>query len=181
MATNSKNYLKFAIAVVACLLARLIPFRMPNVEPLMATVMPFSKAYGIFFSLFFAVLSILSYDLITNTLGVQTFFVLFAYIVVSLWSTQYFKNREANISNFVKFSIMGTLFFDAMTGLTVGPLFFHQSFAGSFIGQIPFTLYHLLGNIIFATILSPAIYSLLVKKKAMRENTIINVPHLKTI
>lgn len=181
MATNRKNYLKFTIAVVACLFARLIPFRMPNVEPLLATLMPFSKAYGAFFSLFFIVLSILFYDVITNTLGVQTFFILFAYVVVSLWSTQYFKNREANISNFVKFSIMGTLFFDAMTGLTVGPLFFHQSFFGSLIGQIPFTIYHLLGNIIFASILSPAIYSLLVKKKATQEKNIISVPHLKTI
>ncbi len=178
---NLKNYFKFSIALVACLLVRLVPFRMPNVEPLMATVMPFSKVYGVFFSFSFAVLSILSYDLVTNTLGVQTFFTLFAYGAVGVWSFYFFKNREANVSNFVKFSIMGTLFFDAITGLTVGPIFFGQSFLMVLSGQIPFTVYHLLGNIIFASVLSPAIYSLLVKKKVLSKKTIINVPHLKTI
>ena len=181
MRGNLKNYFKFAIALIICLFVRLIPFRMPNVEPIMATLMPFSKAYGAFFGFFFVVLSILFYDLITRTLGVQTFFVLFAYGVVSLWSAQYFKNREANISNYVKFSIIGTLFFDAATGLTVGPLFFHQSFLGAFVGQIPFTAFHLLGNIIFAMILSPAVYHLLVKKRKRTEVPVINITHPKTI
>lgn len=181
MQKNLKNYSKFLIALIACLLLRLVPFRAPNVEPLLAVMMPFSKAYGAFFSFSFIVLSILSYDLVTNTMGVQTFFTLFAYGALGVYSGYYFKNREAKISNFVKFSIIGTLFYDVMTGLTVGPLFFNQSFTSALVGQIPFTLFHLLGNIIFAILLSPAIYSLLVKKKAENKKAIINVPHLKTI
>ena len=42
---KEKNYLKFFIALIFCLLIRLIPFRAPNVEPILATMMPFSKAY----------------------------------------------------------------------------------------------------------------------------------------
>jgi len=181
MNVNKKNYLKFAVALVLCLLARLIPFRAPNVEPIMATIMPFSKVYGAWITFSFAVLSILSYDLITKTIGVQTFFTVFAYGIVGLWSAHYFKKNESSTWNFVRFTIFGTLFFDALTGLTVGPLFFHQSFIGSLVGQIPFTAFHLVGNIIFAFILSPAIYSWLIKKRKREQVPAINIPYLKTI
>ena len=53
----------------------------------------------------------------------------------------------------------------AVTGLTIGPLLFHQSFIVSLIGQIPFTLLHLLGNVSFAIVLSPAIERWLVKEE----------------
>src|SRR3989338_3577931 len=165
MDTNKKKYFKFVLGLVLCLLIRLIPFRAPNVEPIMATMMPFSRAYGAFVGFSFAILSILLYDALTGTLGVQTFFTALAYGIVGLWSASYFKKNKANTWDYVRFAIIGTLFFDALTGLTVGPLFFHQSFLGSLIGQIPFTMLHLIGNIFFAFVLSPAIYNFLIKKK----------------
>ncbi len=171
MNTNKKNYLKFVLALVLCLVVRLIPFRAPNIEPILATMMPFSKAYGAIFGFSFAVLSILLYDILTNTLGVQTFFTVFAYGALGLWATSYFKKHKSNKWSFVTFSIIGTLFFDAVTGLTVGPLFFHQSFVATLVGQIPFTALHLLGNITLALFLSPAIYNILIKKKE-KENTL---------
>ncbi len=142
---------------------RLIPFRAPNVEPILATLMPLSKASGALASFSFAVLSILLYDAITHTLGVQTFFTTLAYGTISLWSVYYFSKHKANTWGYVRFAIWGTLFFDALTGLTVGPIFFHQSFLGSLVGQIPFTMLHLIGNITFAIILSPIIYNFLIK------------------
>jgi hypothetical protein len=165
MQTNPKNYFRFSIALVLCLLARLIPFRAPNIEPLMATTMPIGRAYGALFGFSFAVSSILIYDLLTHTLGMQTVFTAGAYGLLGLGSAIYFRNRKGNILDYVRFAIVGTLFYDAVTGLTVGPLFFHQSFFQSFVGQIPFTMLHLLGNIIFALILSPAVYKFLIKKK----------------
>jgi hypothetical protein len=68
-----------------------------------------------------------------------------------------------------------------MTGPTIGPIFFHQSLMGSIIGQIPFTLLHLLGNIIFAILLSPGIDKILIKKKITQEKSIINKLHPKLI
>lgn len=165
METDKKNYFKFALGLFLCLVARLIPFRVPNVEPILATTMPFSRAYGAVAGFSFAVLSILLYDLVTRTLGVQTIFTVIAYGVLGLWSASYFKKNRGNISGYVSFAIMGTLFYDAFTGLTVGPIFFHQTFWSSLVGQIPFTALHLVGNIIFAIILSPAIYRLLIKKR----------------
>src|SRR3989344_3517093 len=91
-----------------------------------------------------------------------------AYGILGLWSASYFKKTKENSANkwgYVRFAIIGTLLYDALTGLTIGPIFFHQSFFGSLVGQIPFTLLHLLGNIAFAFILSPAIYNFMIKKR----------------
>ncbi len=185
MNTNKKNYFnlsfKFFISLVLCLLVRLIPFRVPNVEPILATTMPFSRAYGAFAGFSFAVLSILLFDLVTHTLGVQTFFTVLAYGALGWWAAIYFKKHEANALNFARFAIIGTLFFDAVTGLTIGPLLFHQSFFASLIGQIPFTVLHLVGNIIFALLLSPVIYKFLIKKKKEKIVPLINILNPKII
>jgi len=160
---------------------RLIPFRAPNVEPILATTMPFSRAYGALTGFSFAVLSILLYDIITHTLGVQTLFTAGAYGVLGLWAAYYFKKNKEKKWGYVSFAVIGTLFFDAVTGLTVGPIFFHQSFMQSLIGQIPFTALHLISNVAFALILSPAIYNLLVRKKNPKIISSINILNPKTI
>ncbi len=179
--TLKNNYFKFTAGVVLCLLVRLIPLRAPNIEPLLATVMPFSKSFGALAGFSFGVISILLYDVLTNTLGIQTFFTAGAYGLIGVWSAFYFKKNQANSWHFVRFAVMGTLFFDAVTGLIVGPLFFNQTFLSALIGQIPFTILHLLGNISLALILSPAIYKLLIKKKKKQETSIIKILNPKTI
>ena len=186
MKTEKKNYLKVVLVFTLCLLARLIPFRMPNIEPILAATMPVGRAHGAFISFSFAVFSILLYDLITSTLGVQTLFTALAYGIIALWSLSYFKKREGTALDYARFAIMGTLVYDALTGLTVGPLFFHQSFIGSLLGQIPFTAFHLIGNVTFALILSPAIYNFMIRKKSLpavagEKLPIINIPNPKTI
>ncbi len=162
MKTNKKNWWKFGIGVIFCLVVRLLPFRAPNLEPILATQMPFTKFFGLWASVGFIFLSILSYDLITGTLGAWTMFTLSAYMVLSVFSFMYFKTRESTPANYLKFAFWGTIFFDAATGLTVGPLFFNQSFMGALSGQIPFTLLHLAGNCAFAYFLSPIIYKLII-------------------
>lgn len=168
MEADKKNYFKFSLALLLCLLVRLIPFRAPNVEPIMTTTMPMSRAYGALVGFSFAVLSILLYDVMTGTLGLQTFFTASAYGLIGLVSASYFKKQKIDKWSYVRVAVVGTLFFDAMTGLTVGPIFFHQSFFASLVGQIPFTVLHLVSNIVFAFALSPLIYNFLIKKKKKR-------------
>ena len=179
--TSKKNYFRFSISLVLCLLVRLIPFRAPNVEPIMATTMPIGRVYGALGGFSFAVLSILLYDIATHTLGLQTFFTAGAYGVIGLSSALYFAKDKGSRWGYVRFAIFGTLFFDAMTGLTVGPLFFHQSFMNSLVGQIPFTALHLVSNIAFAFILSPAIYNFLIRKKKKETVSFINTLNPKII
>lgn len=170
---DKKKYFKIILGIIACLLARLIPFRAPNIEPILAATMPFSRAYGALTGFSFAVLSILLYDALTGTLGAQTFFTAGAYGIVGLWSASYFRKHKGDAWNYARFAIIGTLFFDASTGLTVGPIFFHQSFLGSLVGQIPFTALHLLGNVTFAFVLSPAIYNFLIRKKVKQKTVLL--------
>jgi hypothetical protein len=159
----------------------MIPFRAPNVEPIMAGTMPVGRAYGAFFGFSFAVLSILLYDLLTHTIGTQTIFTAGAYGLVGLASAYYFQKRKDKTMDYVLFAIVGTLFFDAVTGLTVGPIFFHQSFIGSLVGQIPFTALHLLGNVTLAVLLSPGIYNFLIRKRKRESMSVINILNPKII
>lgn len=169
MKTGKKNYLKVVVVFAFCLLARLIPFRMPNIEPILATAMPISRVHGYIFTFSFAVFSILSFDLITSTLGMQTLFTALSYGVIGIFSVKYFsaftEDKSIGALQYARFAVFSTLFYDAMTGLTVGPLFFGQTFTEAFVGQIPFTVFHLIGNVAFAVILSPAIYHFLIRKK----------------
>lgn len=161
-----KNWLKYAFAFIAILLVRLIPFRAPNVEPIMAAQMPFGRVYGKLAAFLFGALSVVVYDSLTSGLGVWTAITAMAYGLVGLGAGYYFKNRTGR-KNYVVFAIMATITYDAVTGLTLGPIFFDQPFMAAVIGQIPFTALHLLGSVTFAIVLSPAIESWSSKKSAV--------------
>jgi len=152
-----KNFIKYLIGLLTVISLRIIPHP-PNVEPIMATMMPFAKRWGKLAGLSFTLLAILSFDLITGTLGVWSIMTAGTYAILGIAAGFYFKNRKSNIKNYVKFSVIGTLIYDAITGIGTGVLFFKQSFMLTLMGQIPFTLYHLAGNIAFAAIISPLLY-----------------------
>jgi uncharacterized membrane protein len=146
---------KFFIIFIGCMLFRLIPLRAPNLEPIMASVMPMSRKYGLFFSFIFSFLSIFLYDLMTN-FGSWTWIVSITYGLVGVGSYFYFNKFKNSILNFVIFSFFATIIFDLITGVFVAP-FFGQNIINAFMLQIPFTLLHLAGNIGFAVTLSPII------------------------
>lgn len=142
-----------------CLAIRLIPFRPANVEPVLASSLPVSKQYGALASFFFAVSGMAAYDVLTDTVGTWTYVTITTYGMLTLAAGYYFKNRAATRSRFVGFSIVSTLVYDGITGLIMGPALFHQSFTQAFYGQIPFTVSHLVGNALFAAIVSPLLLS----------------------
>ncbi|MBI5732584.1 hypothetical protein HY967_01320 [Candidatus Jorgensenbacteria bacterium] len=150
--------LKFIIGWAVCFIFRLQPFRPPNVEPIMATTMPFAKRYGWIYAFVFGFLSIVLFDIATAKVGVWTWVTGFTYGALGIAASLFFKNRDSRPKNYLGFAIVGTLVYDAITGVIAGPLFFGQSFTEAFMGQIPFTINHLLGNIVFALVVSPLLY-----------------------
>ncbi|MBU3942101.1 MAG: hypothetical protein KKF74_04270, partial [Nanoarchaeota archaeon] len=68
----------------------------------------------------------------------------------------------------------GTLIYDAITGIGTGMLFFKQSFMLTLMGQIPFTLYHLAGNIVLAAIVSPLLYKWVLENKQLETQPFID-------
>lgn len=175
MEKNSQNWSKFLIIFLATFLVRLLPFRAPNLEPILAIQMPFARIFGGVASFAFAFFSIVIHDSFTAGLGVWTIVSATVYGAMGLWAVQYFKNKKNSSLEYAKFAIMSTLVFDAVTGLSVGPLAFGQSFSSAFFGQIPFTLLHLAGNVSFAFILSPAIYNFIINKEKREVERSFNV------
>jgi hypothetical protein len=158
-----KNWIKYTTAFFTVLLFRLIPFRAPNLEPIMTVIMPLGKIYGGVISFIFGALSIIVYDSMTSGIGVWTLITATVYGFIGYGSSYYFKKRSG-WKNYALYAIVMTIVYDALTGLTVGPIFFKQSFVVSLVGQIPFTVIHLLGNVSFAIVLSPMIEKWLTKE-----------------
>ncbi|MEX2436908.1 MAG: hypothetical protein WD471_01985 [Candidatus Paceibacterota bacterium] len=165
--TIRTGWIKFLLSWVIILIIRLIPFRPPNVEPILATLMPFSKRYSKISIFLFGFMSMVVLDFVMSSVGIWTLITGTAYGLLGLWSCSYFEKRKGNIKNFVVFSIFGTLAYDFVTGLLIGPIFFGQPFLVALIGQIPFTLNHLVGNIAFAVILSPIIQRWIVRNEKL--------------
>jgi len=149
--------LKYFIILAAGIAFRFLPLKAPNIEPVMASTMPLAKKYGRLSAFVFAFLSMFLFDIIDGEVGAWTWITAIVYGVIGIAAARYFKNKSNRPLNYLKFSIISTLAFDALTGLTTGPLFFNQPFMIALVGQIPFTAIHLLGNGILAIALSPAI------------------------
>jgi uncharacterized membrane protein len=150
--------LKLLVGWAVVFIIRLIPFRPPNFEPLMAALMPFSKRFGPLTGFLFAFLAIALFDLATGKAGQWTLITGTAYGLVGLASHLFFRRRRASALNFLLFGAFGVILYDALTGLTVGPLMFGQPLAEAFVGQVPFTLYHLAGTAVLSVSLSPALH-----------------------
>lgn len=148
-----KNKLKPFLIFAGCLLFRLIPLRAPNVEPIMASIMPVGKKYGAMFAFLFGFLSIFIYDSLTH-FGSWTLVAGITYGLVGVASTFYFKKYKTSVFNFVIFAFFATIFYDLITGVLFAPIF-HQTMLNALVLQIPFTLLHLAGNIGFALTINP--------------------------
>ncbi|MBI2141189.1 hypothetical protein HYU16_02085 [Candidatus Woesearchaeota archaeon] len=173
--TLAKNNLaKYVIGFVACFAIRLIPFRPPNIEPVMTANMPFSKKFGYLGGFAFGFLSITLFDLFTKKAGIWTLITAAAYGAVGIGAAWFFKSRKSSVKNYAIFSVLGTLAYDAATGLTIGPLFFAQPFVQAVTGQIPFTLLHLAGNLAFSVTLSPLLYSWVVENRSLETEALIS-------
>ncbi len=166
------GWIKFLVGWVVVFAIRLIPFRPPNFEPIMATLMPFSKRYGYVGGFLFAFFSIVLFDVATVKVGAWTWITAVAYGLLGIGAYVFFKNRAASAKNFLVYGIVGTIAYDAVTGLSVGPLFFGQPFMEALVGQIPFTLSHFAGTVVFSLLASPALYKWVVMNKRLEAGVV---------
>jgi hypothetical protein len=170
-----KQRILLMVGFVGATLFRLIPFRPPNMEPLLSIMMPFSKKVGAFELAIFGFLSIVLHDSLTVGIGSHTWSAGGIYAVLGLVSCTYFKNRAFSSTSFTTFSVASILFFDIMTGVVLGPIISGGSFVVAFVGQIPFTALHLMGGVFFALTLSPLI------EKALAKSSISVLEHRKCL
>ncbi|MBP9668663.1 MAG: hypothetical protein KBE09_00030 [Candidatus Pacebacteria bacterium] len=147
--------LKYVIGILVVIGLRLLPHP-PNIEPITATLMPFGKHFGVLGGAIFGLATVLLYDMFTGTLGAWSLLTMGGYVLLGVASGVYFKKDRGRFG-YLWFAIVGTIAYDLLTGLTVGPLVFGQPFMEALVGQLPFTLYHLAGNILLALAFSPLI------------------------
>jgi uncharacterized membrane protein len=159
---KSSPTIKYLIGLIVVILLRLVPHP-PNVEPIMATMMPFAKRWGWLAGMTFTFLAMISFDLMTNTLGIWSLFTIGTYMALGVVAGIYFKHRSNSFAHYVGFAIVGTIIYDAITGIVGSSLFFGMPVYQAFIGQIHFTMYHLAGNIVLAAVVSPALYKWVLK------------------
>jgi hypothetical protein len=171
---KADSFPKYLIGLVVVILLRLLPHP-PNVEPITATLMPFARRWGVVAGVAFGVLAVLSYDILTGTIGVWSLFTAGAYALLGLSAGLYFARiKSASRLHYIGFAVVGTLLYDVVTGLTVGPLFFGQTFSSALLGQIPFTLWHLAGNVVLAAVVSPLIERFVVTNPALNWSRLHN-------
>ncbi len=168
---------KFIIGLLATLVFRIFtPFLgLANISPLMSTILSGSKAYGKIAGAAYGFLSMFLLDLIMGKFGLWTWITAVTYALIGILASLYLKDKKANIRNFVVASIMFTLFFDLITGIFMGPILFGQSILDATIGQIPFTLRHLIGNIIFAIIFAPWFYRKIMTNESYQLSKILSL------
>lgn len=168
------NAVKYAIGIIVVFLIRLIPFRIPNIEPMMATIMPFAKKFKALSGFVFGFFSIVVYDIFTSGIGVWTWVTAVMYGLVGVFASLYLEKKKNKARYYIGYSVVATLVYDAVTGIGIGMLFFHQTFMVTFLGQIPFTALHLAGNIAFAGLLSPLIYKWVIENKNLETTAVYN-------
>jgi len=155
---DAQASIKYILGWAAVFFVRLLPWRPPNVEPVLATLMPFAKEFGPGGAFLFGAASIALFDVAVGQVGQWTLITSLAYGTVGIGGWYYLRNRTPGIRAWTAYGIIGTLAYDALTGLTTGPLMFGQSLRDAVVGQIPFTLMHLAGTVALSLTLTPAIH-----------------------
>lgn len=159
-----QGWVKYAIGFLVCIAVRLIPFRPANIEPVMTTSMPFARKWGWLAGGLFASLSMVLFDLIHPAkgfarIGVWTLVTAGVYGLIGAAAGVYL-NRTANkVRHYVGFAFIATLVYDFITGPIMSSLVFQMPFSVALLGQIPFTIRHLLGNVLGGALVSPLLYT----------------------
>ena len=152
-----RNSVKYILALLFCVFVRILP-RPPNLEPVMTATMPFAKGFGGYAGFAFGAFSMITLDFVSGRVGYWTFYTAVAYGIVGYMAWAWLsRKKEVKGLDYAKFAFVATIFYDAVTALAFG-MQFGQGLQVTLIGQIPFTLYHLLGNLPMACLVSPLIH-----------------------
>jgi hypothetical protein len=169
--TTLASWPKFFIGWVVCFALRFATSLNPafaNIEPVTATLMPFGRRFGVIGGFAFGFLSMVLFDAVTSGIGVWTWVTAFTFGAMGIAANLVLGRLRGTWWQYVLFTIIATILYDLITGVFLGPVLFGGSMREAFMGQIPFTLRHLLGNIILAAVLSPAIDRWVVRNERLQ-------------
>ena len=135
--------LKYLALLLVTLAFRFVPHP-ANFELVIPLMLPLSQKDRLAGAVF-GPLCVITLDFFTGKLGAWTIYTSLAFVLVSL----------APLSgSFVKRGILATLVYDSVTAAIFG-VQFGQGFWQTALGQVPFTLNHLLSSTILCSLVSP--------------------------
>ncbi len=115
----------------------------PNNDPVLGVALP-SARKNLWSGILFAIIAMVSFDIITGKVGIWTLVTSLTYaFVILVLGIVFSKMRHVSIKHYLFASIAGVLIFDAITGPMMSTFMFKQNLIVTIMGQIPFTLYHL--------------------------------------
>jgi hypothetical protein len=126
--------------------------------------MPFAKRQGAVSSVLIAALSMILYDLVTSGFTQWTVVTTVTYSLIALVAPLFLRPSRGLLW-YAGYAIVATIFYDAVTGVAAGAVLFGMSWKQGFIGQIPFTINHLIGNVLLSVSLSPLLEWMLAKSE----------------
>ena len=88
----------------------------------------------------FSFLSIALYDAYSGFVGQWTVITGITYGMLGILATWVLPKFKRAVISYGGFAIVGTIVYDLITGVLMGPILFGMSFQMAFVGQIPFTI-----------------------------------------
>lgn len=167
MLKRATDFVKCAMGLFISTLAAFAMAPLPNIEPIMATTLPYAKRHGVWVGAAFALIALAAKDYAMGMVGWWTVYAGLAYAGVGFAAGYVLPRlKEVKTKHWVGFAVVGTLAFDLVTALAFGWQF-GQPLAMTLIGQIPFTLMHLAGNVALVGVFSPLLSKHWVENKAL--------------
>ena len=133
----------------------------PNNDPILAVTLPYAKR-GRLAAFGFPVSAMVVFDVLSQQVGIWTLVTAGTYGLIGLgfslvYSRRASEGRTVGPGTFFLSGIAGVLVFDVVTGPVMSSALFRMSFAQALIGQIPFTVRHLVSVSLYAVVVSPVI------------------------
>ncbi|MDP2974065.1 MAG: hypothetical protein Q8N60_03370 [Candidatus Diapherotrites archaeon] len=168
------NAIKFALSMLFCNAYRLLRI-IPNNDPIMGAMLPFAKQDKWWHPAVFAFLTMVSFDLITSGIGLWTWVTACTYAALGLlFHFTYKRMKKVQLKHYLGSGVIGVLIFDFVTGVLFGPAMFGMSYMQAFIGQIPFTILHLITVSGFVLILTPLLDRAIVSNPALEDSAVLS-------
>jgi hypothetical protein len=139
----------------------------------MAMMLPYSKKEGLAKAFFFPLIAMVAFDILTNRIGVWTIVTSLTYAGLGGLFYFYFKNfGKISLKRYIGSSTMGVLIFDFITGVIASPFMFGMTFEQAFLGQIPFTIMHLVTVTAYVILIVPVLDKHVIENKKLDDNFI---------
>ncbi|MEW6216778.1 MAG: hypothetical protein AB1543_03775 [Candidatus Bipolaricaulota bacterium] len=149
-------------------LARLFP----NNDPILAVVLSYARR-GRLGAVVFPAAAMVLFDLMSQQVGPWTVITAGTYGLLGfgfscLYGTLTRRGYRITTTAFPIFGVAGVLVFDFVTGPIMSSVLFRVSFFEALVGQVPFTLRHLLSVVAYTLVVSPALDRVLGRIERLR-------------